>query len=581
MRWECGRCWRKNKYQSEDGLRVWLPGRLKGMRVPFLILVVFLAGQVTGRAKDRLPLGRVKESAAAIDAALIRQMIQQRAVGWVGVEVPPRAADADFLRRLMVDFAGRLPTPAEVREFLNDPRDAKWESWIEKVASLPKVGEWRFRRVADVLRVRDEVKGISLRPYIDWLRERVAEDMPYDDLVKRLLLAQGSLQEDPATGFLLTDGGEARLSAVETVRALLGKDIRCAMCHDDPFADTTQRSFSAFAGAFNRVVEDENANGNGNGNGKVLRLGEEPTPFRLPANYPYRDGRPGEVVPLAPLVSFPELAVGGSEWSEGARLGLAEWITGEKNGRFQEVAVLRVWQWMFGQPVRHHRVSDRLFELEAPEEMLSRLNDCVAIGPGPGSPVGWDWLMQAPHLEFLAVLRQEWHRCGRRMGEFQRILAHTQAYQRKAVATEDRQALVGSFLPSPMVRRLPAEVIYGALLRWAGSEDKQISREVVPGAHPLRLLGRGGRVWADSDRAEVTHEVVRFLMNGALVEAAVDLIQVDGDRAVEEGFLRILGRWPSVQEQRLAQVHVETEGRGGIKNVLWALLNTSEFLFER
>src|SRR5262245_12182032 len=78
------------------------------------------AGQAaTGQKGPRF----VKLDASAL-AARVDQLI---AAGWKskGVQPAPRATDAEFLRRVYLDIAGRTPFVTEVRDFLDDKQSDK------------------------------------------------------------------------------------------------------------------------------------------------------------------------------------------------------------------------------------------------------------------------------------------------------------------------------------------------------------------------------------------------------------------------------------------------------------------------
>ncbi|TLD69113.1 DUF1549 domain-containing protein [Phragmitibacter flavus] len=533
-------------------------------------LILFFVGSGWAAEVRGLSREEVDEAAAEIDAGLEKVM---RMEGERGIlKMPVEAADEDFLRRLMVDVAGRLPTGSEVREFLEDVDADKRAIWIDKVAALPEAHRWRFRRLADALRVKDEVDGVSLRPYVEWLKGEVVEDVPYDGLVKRLLLAKGSMKEDPAAGYLLSDAGEVRQTVAESMRALLGMDVQCAACHDDPFGDASQRQFYELAGAFNRVVEGDG--------GK--KLAEEPVPTRLPENYQYRNGSPGELVKIAalPVSHFGDKLTGG-EWKDGVRVALSEWMAGENNERFQEVAVFRVWQWMFGQPLRVYNSVHRGMAAETPDELVGTMNHCETLGRGLRSPMDIDWGTSDAHKEFWTLLRRQWDRCGRRMGEFQRVLAHTRAYQREVWVPSGDSIELNRFLPAPVLRRLPAEVVWDALAGWAGEKQAWLLPEVLPHGHPLRILGRGGRAWSDSDGGLMSHAVARFMMSGDLIKRATDSPVWGKIRGVEDFFIEILGRMPTTGESQMAEAVVQANGGDGMQDVVWALLNTGEFWFLR
>lgn len=162
------------------------------------------------------------------------------------------------------------------------------------------------------------------------------------------------------------------------------------------------------------------------------------------------------------------------------------------------------------------------------------------------------------------VLIEEFLRCGCRIGEFQRLLARTNAYQRSGINyNTDWQDC--QLAPAPHIRRLPTEVIWKAL---TDETDIQLPQIPQPG-HPLRMLGRGTREWTDESRTPLSHELVRFMMNDKLIDQATAKA---GD--AEGMFLALLGREPTENERAAILRTAATDG-----DVAWALLNTKEFMF--
>lgn len=169
---------------------------------------------------------------------------------------PPRnlvledAPDTVFLRRAYLDTVGRIPTAEEARTFLADATPDKCARLIDKLLADPAWAQQRFQHLASLFRVQDDVRGMSQKPYIDWLRAAVEKNMPFDEIVRTLLTASGSLKTNPATGYLLRDHGWMPATVTETAWAFLGVDLVCAHCHDHPFADWTQMQVYQLAACF-------------------------------------------------------------------------------------------------------------------------------------------------------------------------------------------------------------------------------------------------------------------------------------------------------------------------------------------
>jgi hypothetical protein len=379
--------------------------------------------------------------------------------------------------------------------------------------------------------------------------------------------------------------------------------LYCAHCHDHPYNDFTQRQIYEFANCFyltdrpQAKVEDKP---------KTLLPAATPVGRRgkrsaaeiaaaglaLPANYKYRDGKPGEAV--APrFLPFEDGRPSNSPAdffgtpparSAHFREGLVQWFTGPQNERFVQVGALRQWRHLFGAfgQVNCFREGDDAGE---PYHQDMEMIGCDMPPTWTGIP--WtDGLFDRDYVGFALVtaLAKEFQRCGYRMREFQRILARTSAYQREARPRDPWRAVP---VAAPMVRRLPSDVIWSAWTSWLpeGNANTAAVPQIPEDSHPLRLLGRGKREWADESRLAISHRLAGFMLSDPLlkeVAASPNLISIDArpEERVENLFLDILGRFPLEAERTAALGHLSANPKTGAADLAWALLNTSEFLFQ-
>ena len=107
------------------------------------------------------------------------------------------SSDAEFLRRVTIDTIGSLPTPDEVRAFLADKRPEQAREEDRRAAGPPAarrpVGDQVLRHHRQQHRTRWRTRS-SCKPkrsqmWHDWFRKRIAENMPYDEIVKGVLTA--------------------------------------------------------------------------------------------------------------------------------------------------------------------------------------------------------------------------------------------------------------------------------------------------------------------------------------------------------------------------------------------------------
>src|SRR6266404_26304 len=130
-------------------------------------------------------------------AARIDQLIAER---WAADGIKPAALadDAEFLRRVYLDLAGRIPRAIEVRDFLNETTPDKRQRLIERLLEDPDASHqyvnhftnvWRALLVAQT---NNQQVQLLLPSFEAWLRQRVRANTPYDALVRELLTASVS-----------------------------------------------------------------------------------------------------------------------------------------------------------------------------------------------------------------------------------------------------------------------------------------------------------------------------------------------------------------------------------------------------
>ena len=122
-------------------------------------------------------------------------------------------SDTDFVRRLYLDLTGLPPSAEAVRAFTADGRDArlKRDELIDRLIGSPEFIDHWTNKWADLLQVNSKFLGGEGATLLrNWIRERVAANMPYDQFVREILTASGSNRENPAAGYykILRDPAE-------------------------------------------------------------------------------------------------------------------------------------------------------------------------------------------------------------------------------------------------------------------------------------------------------------------------------------------------------------------------------------
>ena len=201
----------------------------------------------------------------------------------------PSCDDATFLRRVHLDLIGQLPTPDEIREFLQDSSADKRTSKIDELLSHPAHADLWALKFCDILKAADfGVYADALSQEHDaprmhaWIRARLAEDTPYDELAARIIVATSregrsmenyaaevkSLFEGYAPGrpdltlyaqrqtldlFWQRRGSDGVKGAMQVAHAFLGLRLECAQCHRHPHDNWQQEDLLDFANFFMRV----------------------------------------------------------------------------------------------------------------------------------------------------------------------------------------------------------------------------------------------------------------------------------------------------------------------------------------
>ena len=221
------------------------------------------APQVEGDSWSRNP----------IDRFILRRLKEK------GLEPSPPADRQTLIRRLSLDLTGLLPTPAEVRRFVEDPDARAWENLVRRMLESPHFGERWGRYWLDLARYADSdgYEKDGVRPfawrYRDWVIRAFNQDLSFDRFTREQLagdlLKNPSIEQKVATGFhrntlSSTEGGtdqeEFRIKAVvdrlnTTGSVWLGLTVGCAQCHTHKYDPITQQEYYSLFAFFNSCDE--------------------------------------------------------------------------------------------------------------------------------------------------------------------------------------------------------------------------------------------------------------------------------------------------------------------------------------
>ncbi|HLJ56265.1 MAG TPA: DUF1549 domain-containing protein [Chthonomonadaceae bacterium] len=171
----------------------------------------------------------------------------------LGLPQSAGCTDADFLRRAYLDVIGLLPTPKEAREYFASRDPQKRVKLVDALLARPEYVDYWTLRWADILRCsRASLGDKGMEALYNWIREAVAENRPWNQFAQELLLAQGSTFSNGATNYYRTATNPNTL-AETTSQVFLGVRIECAKCHNHPYERWTQNQYYQMAAFFARI----------------------------------------------------------------------------------------------------------------------------------------------------------------------------------------------------------------------------------------------------------------------------------------------------------------------------------------
>lgn len=512
-----------------------------------LILVVGSLGYATSLAIAAEP----ENLPSAIEVSQQIDDLFQAAWGANDVEPAALADDAMFLRRASLDLTGTIPTVSEVREFLNDPSPDKRARIISDMLSRPR----HATHLSQVWRSVMLPRGTDMNTgsvFENWLQEQFREHQPYDQVVQEILTATGSIgQQDaePVVYYYALQVKPEELAASAT-QIFLGVQIRCAQCHDHPFTDWSQEDFWGIAGFFAEVSPPGGVDQNG-------VPGSINDVFRNEARHPTTN----EVIPPA----FLDETVYTSMEGMTRREQFADWVISPENPYFARATVNRIWGLLFGRG------------------LVDPVDDLGIHNP-------------PSQAEVLDLLAADFIASGFDIDRTLQVLAMTDVYARSSVTASAAAPAPELFAAMP-VRSLSAEQVFECLLTATGDREPLMSE--LPEYNELRAQFLD-RLEAPTRRATefqggipqtltmLNGELVAGLVDpqqGDLLAAVVDSPFFDDRERVETLFLATLGRYPTDDEWSLVEAYLgspeSVQSREVLGDILWALVNSSEFVLNR
>ena len=178
--------------------------------------------------------------------------------GELGVKAKPVSLvdDTAYLRRVSVDLIGRIPNHSEIQEYLAWPAAERRSKLIDRLMADPRFVDRWTTFLADMLRLRSNSPGGAAA--LAFVHKAVEDDMPYDEMARRFISANGKAGAVPEVAYVLGDNADPMALAGVTSQVFMGIRISCAQCHDHPFDKWTREDFYGFAAYFGKTRRYEN-----------------------------------------------------------------------------------------------------------------------------------------------------------------------------------------------------------------------------------------------------------------------------------------------------------------------------------
>ncbi len=487
----------------------------------------------------------------------------------IGMPPSEMADDATFLRRVTVDVAGRLPSAIETKQFLADARADKRQRWVDQLLASPDYADHFANKWTALLRnKRTEAKQNRMTyAFHAWVRDSLLENKPYNDLVRELLTASGDVTQNPPVAWF-RQARETTTQLEDTAQVFLGQRLKCAECHHHPYERWSQQDYYSFAAFFSQVSRKA---GSQPGDEIVFAKRTVASATNKKTKQPVKPAGLG----ATPVTLSAD---------DDARLALTDWMTSSQNRFFARSLVNRYWKHFFNRG------------LVEPEDDMRDTNP-------------------ATNPELLEALAKSFIGSGYDLKQLVRVICASQTYQLSSVPNEfnkiDKQNF-SRYYP----RRLTAEVLLDSVNSVTKSESKFDG--LPAGTHAVQLpdnsFNASSYFLTVFGRPEMSSSCECERSQDASLAQSLHLLNAkdiqeklarDGGRAaalaedstrsdeekVRSLYLLAFAREPDATEIKTARTHIEKTvkaradakeipaKRQAYEDIVWALLNTKEFLF--
>jgi hypothetical protein len=527
-------------------------------------------GHVTA-FRATVPLG-AKVPAYAFPAETLVDRYTQKKWQELGLVPSELCSDEQFLRRASLDITGTLPTPEQVRAFVADQDPRKRARLVDRLLDSPEYAYFFANKWADILRVkrgRQPGRAYGTFAFHTWIRDSIAADKPYDEFVREILGAVGDESKNPPVVWY-KDLRSPEQFVDDAAQVFLGLRMACAQCHHHPYEKWSQDDYWGLAAFFGRLGRKNLIEP---GLSAQNQLQQRQVLFNLPAGRVVnkRTNQPAVMRPLdgAPMDVSPD---------DDPRLRLVDWMVAADNPFFARALANRYWAHFFGRGI------------------VDPLDDMRVTNP-PSNP------------ELLDALAHDLVAHHYSLKQLVRTICQSRTYQLSSTPNEfnkhDKQTYA-RYYP----RRLAAEVLFDAVCQVTGSptaftglpQDRHAPHRAIMlpdesfSSYFLDVFGRPQRISAcecervsEANLAQALHLLNSDEVQGKLTRSGgrADVLAKDprpDQEKVRELFLWAFARTPTERQLNLALEHIrrhKDNKQAAYENILWALVNTKEFLFNQ
>lgn len=486
----------------------------------------------------------------------------------LGLQPAPLCDDATFVRRAFLDAIGGLPDPQTVTAFIADPSPTKRIDLVDALLGLTgdprrdihgdRFAAYWTLKWSDLIRNNSVTIGEQgMWALHNWIRDAFRENRPFDRFVRDLITAQGSIYSSGPANYFRINANSSDL-AEATSQLFLGVRLECAKCHQHPFEKYSQADYYSMAAFFSRV---------GFKNSEDFGLFGRETVVMVKDTGDVTHPRTGKRLDPAAL-DGPAL-----DHPLDRRIALADWLTKPDNPFFARSVVNRYVRSLLG------------------AGLVEPVDDMRSTNPPSNAPLldalAADFVKQGFDVRRLIRTIMTSRLYGLSSQPTAQTLTDHRFYSHYIVKRLTAEPLLDSIDHATGVRtKFPNLPLGTRAIDLADAEYKDYFLNTF--AKPRRASVCECERSPDANLAQVLHTLngetlaTKIADKGGLVATLVTG-KVEPDEAIRRLYLQSLCRLPDADELAYARqlVKESVTPQQAYEDLLWALINSKQFLFVR